>query len=78
MKAHETKFGVQPPDLSERILDQFIRKGKSGEGESTLSPDQKRAFAAKQRRILGKLSESLGLDGERRDVKTVTGTTTEH
>ncbi|MFN2311107.1 MAG: sulfotransferase domain-containing protein [Spirochaetia bacterium] len=80
MKAHETKFGVQPPDLSERIFDQFIRKGETGEGESTLSPDQKRAFADRQRHILGKLSESLGLCGEKRDVETAaaTTTTTEH
>ena len=75
MKAHETKFGVQPPDLSERVFDQFMRNGKAGEGESILSPDQKREFTSKQRRIFGRLSKSFGLDGEERNVETLTGST---
>ncbi len=75
MKAHETKFGVQPPDFSDRVFDQFIRNGKTGEGEDTLSPEQKRAFAAKQRRILGRLNERFGLNREDGTLKSLSGAT---
>jgi hypothetical protein len=40
MKAHEEKFGVQPPDFSQRVFDQFIRSGKTGEGSEVLNEEQ--------------------------------------
>jgi Sulfotransferase domain len=43
MKAHEEKFGVQPR-VKEIVYDQFIRKGVKGEGEKTLSDQQKQVF----------------------------------
>lgn len=54
MKKHETKFGVQPPDIENRIFDQFIRKGATGEGARYLSAEQQSWFLAKERRILGR------------------------
>lgn len=41
MKQHEDKFGEQP---IERVYDQFIRKGKAGEGEELLDTNQKKFF----------------------------------
>jgi hypothetical protein len=43
MKANEEKFGVQPR-VKEIVYDQFIRKGVKGEGEKTLSDQQKQMF----------------------------------
>ncbi len=44
MKQHEEKFGLQPP--VPRILDQFIRRGKIGEGEKQFSSGQKERYLA--------------------------------
>jgi hypothetical protein len=41
MKLHEDKFGEQP---LERVYNQFIRKGKKGEGEEYLNEAQKKFF----------------------------------
>jgi hypothetical protein len=41
MKEHEDKFGEQP---LERVYDQFIRKGKSGEGNDFMNESQKTHF----------------------------------
>lgn len=41
MKQHEDKFGEQPV---ERVYNQFIRKGKAGEGEELMNPNQKKYF----------------------------------
>lgn len=41
MKQHEDKFGEQPV---ERVYNQFIRKGKAGEGEELLDDSQKKFF----------------------------------
>ncbi len=41
MKQHEDKFGEQPV---ERVYNQFIRKGKKGEGEEYLNEQQKKFF----------------------------------
>jgi len=43
MKTHEEKFGVQPK-VKEVVYNQFIRKGKKGEGKKTLSPEQQNEF----------------------------------
>lgn len=42
MKAQEEKFGNQPP--VPRVFDQFIRRGKVGEGEKHFSDEQQREF----------------------------------
>jgi hypothetical protein len=41
MKQHEDKFGEQPV---ERVYNQFIRKGKKGEGEEFLTEEQKEFY----------------------------------
>lgn len=41
MKQHETKFGEQPPvQKMERVYNQFIRTGNSGEGKEMMSAEQ--------------------------------------
>ncbi len=40
MKAHEDKFGEQPPPPRQRVYDQFIRKGKTGEGKANMKQEQ--------------------------------------
>lgn len=45
MKKNETKFGEQPPsDPSTKVYDQFIRKGKIGEGDELFNTEQKAKF----------------------------------
>ncbi|MBA7550607.1 hypothetical protein ES705_43126 [subsurface metagenome] len=45
MKKHEDKFGEQPPEPKPQfVYDQFIRKGKSGEGKDMLSDKQRKWF----------------------------------
>ncbi|MEN0002509.1 MAG: sulfotransferase domain-containing protein [Bacteroidota bacterium] len=44
MKAHEAKFGEQPPKKKERIYNQFIRKGKAGEGQALFTPSQHQQY----------------------------------
>jgi len=59
MKKHETKFGEQPPsDPSNVVYDQFIRKGKVGEGESTFNAEQKTLFNSCYEKLVKK-PESL-------------------
>jgi hypothetical protein len=42
MKEHEIKFGVQPPDKpSKLVFNEFIRKGKVGEGKEQLNNSQR-------------------------------------
>lgn len=43
MKAQEDKFGEQPVP-KKQIFDQFIRNGKTGEGEQYFSPEQRERF----------------------------------
>lgn len=43
MKQLEEKFGVQPPS-SKMVYDQFIRRGKIGEGKKHFSPEQHDKF----------------------------------
>ncbi|MBI33820.1 MAG: hypothetical protein CMP67_00470 [Flavobacteriales bacterium] len=43
MKANETKFGDQPTEKN-KIFNQFIRKGKSGEGKQKFSDSQVKEF----------------------------------
>ncbi len=44
MKKNEEKFGEQPKDQKKMVFDQFIRKGKTGEGEELFKPEQKVLF----------------------------------
>lgn len=43
MKEHEEKFGVQPKEKVV-VYNQFIRKGKKGEGKKTLSEEHQKEF----------------------------------
>lgn len=57
MKAHEEKFGEQPPkEKHEIIYNQFIRSGKVGEGEKVISPTDKAFFYKQFNAKLGKFS----------------------
>lgn len=56
MKEHEEKFGVQPKEKVV-VYDQFIRKGKKGEGKKTLSEEQQKAFAKQYTKIVKPLEE---------------------
>ncbi len=40
MKQFQDKFGEQPTERDKRRYDQFIRKGKTGEGKEVLTPEQ--------------------------------------
>ncbi len=44
MKKHENKFGDQPEEERKKIYNQFIRKGKVGEGKENFSKEQKNTF----------------------------------
>ena len=57
MKQHEDKFGEQPPKPKERIYDQFIRKGKAGEGKKTLSELQQKEYLQLFEKELAQLVE---------------------
>ena len=57
MKQHEDKFGEQPPKPKERIYDQFIRKGKAGEGKKTLSEMQQKEYLQLFEKELAQLVE---------------------
>jgi hypothetical protein len=51
MKLHEDKFGEQPV---ERVYNQFIRKGKKGDGNEYLTEAQKKIFHEKYEKHLTK------------------------
>ena len=40
MKQHEEKFGKKKPKSSELVYNQFIRKGKIGEGNNYLNKQE--------------------------------------
>lgn len=44
MKEHETKFGERPQKIDQRVFNQFIRKGKTGEGDKYLNEAQNKEF----------------------------------
>ena len=46
MKSHESKFGDQP-EKKKKVYDQFIRKGKIGDGNTLFSDEQKGIFKDK-------------------------------
>ncbi len=43
MKKHEDKFGVRPPQ-TQLVYDQFLRKGKIGDGKEHLTEEQMKEF----------------------------------
>lgn len=43
MKKYEDKFGDRPPE-NNKVYDQFIRKGKSGEGKKLFNENQEKSF----------------------------------
>ena len=53
MKKNEEKFGDQP-EKSKKIFDQFIRKGKSGEGTRYFTEDQKEKFIKQYEKMVKK------------------------
>ncbi len=56
MKKNENLFGEQPK-VSEKIYNQFIRKGKSGEGKSLLTEKQKEMFMEYYKRMVKSIEE---------------------
>lgn len=51
MKSHEDKFGERPPE--KKVYDQFIRKGKAGEGKEKFSKEEKEKFISRYRKKVG-------------------------
>jgi len=51
MKKCENKFGDQPEE-SKKVYDQFIRKGKVGEGKKRFSKEQKEEFTKQYNRMV--------------------------
>ncbi len=56
MKKNENLFGEQRK-VSEKIFNQFIRKGKSGEGKSLLAKEQKERFMVYYKRMVKNVEE---------------------
>ena len=56
MKKNENLFGEQPK-VSEKNYNQFIRKGKSGEGKSILTIEQKEIFMVNYKRMVKNIEE---------------------
>jgi hypothetical protein len=54
MKEHEEKFGEQPPKKDNRVYDQFIRKGKAGEGDTLFSEEQKKEYERRFKKHLAR------------------------
>jgi len=55
MKKHETKFGEQPEEDKKKHVkryNNFIRKGKAGEGENTFNDEQKEIFNSHYKKIV--------------------------
>ena len=47
MKTHESKFGLVPPVEEKKVYNEFIRKGKSGEGKVYMNAQQDEFFEKK-------------------------------
>lgn len=58
MKKHEEKFG-EPKAESKKVYDQFIRKGKSGEGKELFTETQKREFKESYMKYVQKGEKSI-------------------
>ena len=56
MKKNENLFGEQGK-ISKKIFNQFIRKGKSGEGKSLFTKEQKEIFMVNYKRMVKNLEE---------------------
>jgi hypothetical protein len=53
MKQFEDKFGEVPPQKDRRKFDNFIRKGKTNEGDQYFSQEQQRIFNDQLKKYLG-------------------------
>lgn len=58
MKEHEDKFGDQPVE-TKKVYDQFIRKGKSGEGENIFNDEQKELFMRYYNKLVQPLENKI-------------------
>lgn len=58
MKAQEEKFGLQPKEKTV-VYNQFIRKGKQGEGKAKLSESQQKEFSKHYSKIVKPLEEKV-------------------
>ena len=56
MKKNENLFGEQPK-ASEKIFNQFIRKGKTGEGKSLFTKEQKEKFMTYYKQMVKNFEE---------------------
>lgn len=60
MKQNQEKFGEQPKaEPSKKVFDQFIRKGKVGEGAELFSDEQKREFNTLFDKVVKKYEEKV-------------------
>jgi hypothetical protein len=60
MKTHEDKFGEQPIEKKPvMVYDQFIRKGKSGDGNNYFSEEQKEQYNNKYAKYIKEFEEKL-------------------
>jgi len=58
MKIHEKKFGDQPQE-HKKVYDQFIRKGKTGEGEEYFKQEQKDMFEKYYNKMVKSLENKI-------------------
>ncbi|MCB2195512.1 MAG: sulfotransferase domain-containing protein [Bacteroidetes bacterium] len=58
MKRNEQMFGDQPPE-DKKIFDQFIRKGKAGEGEKLFNNKQKEEFTKHYNKMIEPLLKKV-------------------
>jgi hypothetical protein len=61
MKKHQDKFGEQPVEKPVMVYDQFIRKGKSGEGIETFNEKQKQIYQFAYSKFIKPFENKLNL-----------------
>lgn len=59
MKAHEVKFGDQEPEPTNKVYDQFIRKGKTGDGKKAFSSEQLAQFDQHYKKMVLPLEQKV-------------------
>lgn len=58
MKKHEALFGDRPKE-TKKVYDQFIRKGKTGEGDKQFSEEQKATFIKYYQKFVKRAEEKI-------------------
>lgn len=58
MKEHQEKFGETPPKEETKVYDEFIRKGKAGEGDEYFNAQQKNFFENAYKRELKEIVDN--------------------